>query len=147
MTFRRPSALLSFLLISLLAGCGQDASDYLKQARELHEKHDFRGSLIALKSAAADQPDNADIRLALARLYLELKQPKEALKEFDFASRHGARPADFDLDIARAHLMNGYYQTVLDSLNLDPQRPVTERARILQLRGGALFGLNKPELA
>ena len=58
--------------VALSTAWAEDADSYLKSAQALMSKGDIRGASIELRNAARIAPNNADIHLELAKIYLML---------------------------------------------------------------------------
>jgi len=108
----------------LLAGCGTELSsvEYLDQARAKLEAGESRAAIIALKNALSRDPDLAEARWMLGRIYLQHDDPVAAEKELRQAAALGVAGDDFLDDLVSALL---------------GQKKTEEALRVLQTASGA----------
>lgn len=90
----------------LFGGCSGDLSsvEYLDQARAHLDAGDSRAAIIALKNALTKDPDLAEARWMLGRIYLRHDDPVAAEKELRQAAALGVAGEDFLDDLVSALL-------------------------------------------
>ncbi|MUH73668.1 tetratricopeptide repeat protein [Psychrosphaera haliotis] len=78
-------------LVIAMAGCGQKTTtEHLSDAKQLISEKNFSEATIALKNAAKNAPEDADVRLELASVYLKIGNIEAAEKELMMALDKGA---------------------------------------------------------
>lgn len=130
----------AMLLGAGMAGCNrtQTAEELLAEAQQYETKGDRKAALIQLKNAVAQNPENAEARLRLGTLHLELGDPASADKELRKAASLGVA-ADKTLPmLAQSLLMQGKFQPLLDEITEDKAKA---SAPLLARRGDALLAL------
>jgi putative PEP-CTERM system TPR-repeat lipoprotein len=146
----RPARIAIVTLIALsaatLGGChrGQSTDSLLSDAKQFLQKGDKNASLIQLKNALAQSPDNTEARLMLAGLYNDLRDPVSAEKEVRKALSLGARPERALPILGAALLGQGQYDKVLDETKGEENQRV---AAVAALRGRAYLALAKRDKA
>ncbi|WP_297529646.1 XrtA/PEP-CTERM system TPR-repeat protein PrsT [Thiohalobacter sp.] len=102
----RWGAILALCGVLFLGGCGTELSsvEYLDQARDHLEAGDARAAVIALKNALSRDPDLAEARWMLGRIYLQHDDPVAAEKELRQAAALGVAGDDFLDDLVSALL-------------------------------------------
>lgn len=136
----------AILLGGTLAGCNrtQSAEALLSDAAKFQQKGDSKAALIQLKNASAQEPNNAEARLRLGKLYNDMGDPVSAEKELRKASSLGA-PASATLPaLAQALLAQGKFQMALDETQAAAAKG---DAAALSVRGQAYLGLGDPAKA
>lgn len=127
----------AILLGAGMAGCNrtQTAEELLTEAQQYEQKGDRKAALIQLKNAVAQNPENAEARLRLGTLYLELGDAVSADKELRKAASLGIA-ADKTLPLlAQSLLMQGKFQPLLDEITEDKAKA----SALLQVRRGDAF--------
>ncbi len=134
---------LASLLIAapLPAVFAADAKDLYQQARELMQKGEDKAAVIQLKNALQRDPEFAQARLELGRLYLKYNDGASAEKELRRAAKLGVSRDKWLLPLGRAYLLQSKYVELLDKLTPEDGATPAERAEILTLRGKAYLGL------
>ena len=130
----------AFLLGAGMAGCNRSktADELLADATQYEQKGDQKAALIQLKNAVAQNPENAQARLRLGNLHLELGDAPSAEKELRKAVSLGT-PAGQTLPLLAQSLLNqGKFQPLLDDISEDQAKG---SAPLLARRGAALLGL------
>ena len=75
----RATALLVAALATLTAcGLADDPASRIERAAEYQANGDYRASMIELKNALQEEPDNVDARIMLGEVSLELGEPEAA---------------------------------------------------------------------
>lgn len=141
----------SLLLLLALTACDRmkkttDAQDVAK-AQESINKGDLRGGAILLQNALQKNPGNADAHRLLSELNLLIGNGEGAENELKRATDAGL-PREAALPIlAKALLLQGKFQDVLDRIDLPTQMDAKEGARLMAFRGDAWLGLGKADKA
>lgn len=126
-------AVLSLLLAS--ASLTVQANDELYQsALNYQSQGDERAAVIELKNLLSEQPEHAEGRLLLGKLYLELGDIQGANKEFRRALQFKADEPRLPLLMARTELMMGKVRDVEQQLSsLKFEQPALQAERLLLL--------------
>jgi putative PEP-CTERM system TPR-repeat lipoprotein len=135
-----------------LSGCdvldSRTDADHVARARELRDKGDLNGSIIELKNALQKNPENAEARSFLGRVYVERGDGAAAEKELRRAIElYGAKKADLRLSLAEALSLQGKNQEILIEIVPEASLPPRQRAVLMAGRGDAWLGMRKPALA
>lgn len=147
---RRPLALAIALALSAsaaLTACdsvsGASEQELIQRAKDFQDQGKYKSGILELKSALQKNPDNVEARQLLGQLYLKSRQGAEAEKELSHALKLGANREALLPQLGEALLLMGEEQRVLDEIQLGDQISAINRARILQVRGHALFKMGK----
>lgn len=126
-------------LLSNLASCKSATStdQLLQEAQQYRQKGDKKAAIIQLKNLLQQQPDNAQARLLLGRLYIDSSDPVSAEKELRKASALGA--VDVMPILGQAMLMQGQFDKVLSEITQDERNP--DQLEITILHANAQLGL------
>jgi putative PEP-CTERM system TPR-repeat lipoprotein len=131
----------------LLTACEKlshtSAIEYVQRAKDLESKGDLKASVIQLKNAVQQDPNNAQARLLLGQIYLRLKDGSSAEKELRRAQAAGVNPETVMPLLGDALLLQRDYRKVLEELKPAENGSSAQRARILRIRADALFGLRQ----
>lgn len=143
---RLATAVASSLLILGLGGCKSEQSteSLLQDAKQYETKGDRKAALIQLKNAVAQSPDNAEARMALGELQLEVADYASADKELRRARSLGVPAARVMAPLGKAMQALGKHQDVLKEI---PPELAQGNAALLSLRGGSLLATGKAEEA
>lgn len=128
------------MLLGGLAACSktETAATLVAEARQFQQKGDSKAALIQLKNAAQQSPEDIEVRLLLAGLYVDSGDAASADKEIRKAASLGlAKERALPL-LAKVYLMQGKYQRLLDDSAAAPAD-----AGLLSMRGQAYLGLNQ----
>ena len=130
----------AFLLGAGMAGCNRSktADELLADATQYEQKGDQKAALIQLKNAVAQNPENAQARLRLGTLHLELGDAPSAEKELRKAVSLGTSAGQTLPLLAQSLLNQGKFQPLLDDISEDQAKG---SAPLLARRGAALLGL------
>ena len=89
------TALLSFSLLALMAcGEGDTAEQYITRAQDALAKSEYSAAMIELKNALRLDPNSAQARWLLGKVYLESADMPSAVKELERALKMGWSPDD-----------------------------------------------------
>lgn len=154
---RRSLALVLGLTLSLgatLAGAQQDepllgepedaeaAAEFYEKALIAHNQGDARTAYVYLKNALKEDPLLLPAHLLLGRIYLDMGQGEQAERQLLVADGLGAHRSLIQNSLARAYLMQGRPQQLLDELFPVGTAP-DEDAELLALRGEAHLALEQ----
>ena len=136
------SLILSALLLSAgLTACGktETAASLMSDAQQYESKGDKKAALIQLKNAASKSPEDGEVRIRLAALYLKMGDPVSAEKE--------ARKAlELKIDGARVTpvLASALVQQGKGDAALETTAPMinAKDAGLLAIRGDAYLSMN-----
>src|SRR5215469_3246442 len=133
------------LLLLAIAACGQSktASDYIKNAQSSRASGDISTAIADLKSALQKDPRNLSARVLLAQFYLDLPDPISAEAALWRAQQDGADDQLVAKPLARAELLLGKPQLVLQSAELPSDAPKPLQASMQALRAEADFSLGR----
>jgi len=143
---RLAAAVVSSLLIMGLAGCKgeQSTESLLQDAKQYQGKGDRKAALIQLKNAVSKSPDNAEARMALGELQLEVADYASADKELRRAQSLGVPAARVLAPLGKAMQALGRHQDVLKEITPEIAQG---NADLLSLRGGSLLATGKTDEA
>ncbi|WP_295883287.1 XrtA/PEP-CTERM system TPR-repeat protein PrsT [uncultured Thiohalocapsa sp.] len=145
------------LLLSLFAGSAgaqqqepllgeaegaEAAAEFYEKALIAHNKGDVRSAYIFLKNSLREDPLLLPAHLLLGRIYLDMGQGEQAEKQLLIADGLGAHRSLIQNSLARAYLMQGRPQQLLDELFPVGTAP-EEDAELLALRGEAHLALEQ----
>ncbi len=136
----------AILLSAGMAGCNrtQTAEELIAEAQQYEKKGDRKAALIQLKNAVAQNPENADARLRLGTLHLELGDAASADKELRKAASLGVAADKVQPLLARSMLMQGKFKELLDEVK--PEQ-ATATPVLLARRGDAHLALGDKDKA
>lgn len=151
--FNRPGfrrAALASLIVAALTGCSEpelSETEHLQRAQEFQEKGEMRAAIIELKNVLSKDPDNPDTRLQLGMIYLDAGIGDGAEKELRRARDLGASGSALIVPLAKAMLLQGKNDALLDEI--DPRRYPAgpTRARLHALRALAYLNQGRPQKA
>ena len=106
------SLLLAGLVTATLASCGDNktTADYLKSSADLMAKKQANTAIIELKNAISQAPQDAQLRLALGKIYLEIGDLVSAEKELGRSLSDAALLNDALPLLAKAYQLDGKAQ-------------------------------------
>lgn len=127
----------------LLTACERGSVEQLRaEAVAYHQRGETQAALIQLKNALEITPRDAEVRAMMATMYNDSGEVLAAEKEIRKAMDYGAPPAQALPVLARALLLQGQFQKVLDETAGASADPT-----LLSLRGDAWLGLANIEQA
>jgi putative PEP-CTERM system TPR-repeat lipoprotein len=128
------------------AATADDVTSYLQSAHQLERTHDLRGAEIQLRNAAQAAPNNSAIRVELAKVYLQLRNPNAAEAELFAAHTRGAQDEVTAPLMAQAMLQMGEFADLLKNVPAG-NRPPKEESVVRAYRGIAEMSLNELDRA
>ena len=144
--------LLGAMIALPVSGCDRigrsTPEEYIQKARDFENKGDLRASIIELKNALQKSPDNAEARLLLGKIYIEVQQGQDAEKELLRAQKLGVAREDILPLLVKAVLIQGDLDRMIaESNQLIPNMPKADQASILGLRGQVFITKGQFDLA
>ncbi len=142
----RTILLASLIAAGSLAGCGKTNFtdiEHIERAKDLQDQGDLRASIIELKSALQQSPDNVKARWLLGQIYVELGDGVTAEKELNRAQQHGVAQTDVALPLANALLLQGRHKDVLKNLSAVTGLNARGMAELHVVRGKSYLGLGE----
>ena len=91
------------------------AASFLERAQQYFDEGKFSSAAIELKNALQRNPDDAEARFLLGKVYLQQGSVASAEKELSRASELGHTDPDLNLLLAQARIKLGRYQEVLEN--------------------------------
>lgn len=141
--------LIAIMALSIAAGCDQigrsSPQEHIRKAKDFEDKGDLRASIIELKSALQQAPDNPEARLLLGGVYVKARQGKDAEKELLQAKKLGVNEELIKVPLGQALLAQEDYKRVLSDIQTSPRTSPKNASKILQIRGDAHLGINQME--
>ncbi len=137
-------ALLLVLVVSLSFGSTGSfaAGSELETAQDYWQAGQLKAAELTLKSMLQSDPDDADGRLLLGRVYLDLGQPMAAEQEFGRAKALGASAPDLLVLTARALLQQRQFTRALDAAQVPDTADDEVRADLLAVQAQAQAGMD-----
>lgn len=112
---KKTTLLAGAVMLALLTGCtGKDATEHYNDGLSFIAEKQFSAAIIELKSAVQQAPDQADYRLALGLLHLQIGDSVSAEKELSRAMTLGADLEKVALPLLRASYQAGRYPAILE---------------------------------
>lgn len=142
--------LASAVLGLTLAGCGSsgaDPSERMQQAREQRAAGELRAASIQLKNVLQADPEHADARLLLGKVYLEMGDGVAAEQELSRAAELGKGEAEVAYALARALRLQGKDERLLEEITVGAGWPTATRARVYAVRAQAHLALDDVQAA
>ncbi|MDD5036517.1 MAG: hypothetical protein PHE55_17370, partial [Methylococcaceae bacterium] len=142
---RGPVFFIGWIVLALsLSGCEiSNKTKHLDNARALHEKSDYRGAIIELKSALQKDSNDRQARALLGELYAELGNGPDAEKELRLAMELGIAREQILPALAKSLLLQEKYQPIIDEIDLPLNLEKAERVKLSLDRGYAWLGMKK----
>ncbi|AKH19105.1 XrtA/PEP-CTERM system TPR-repeat protein PrsT [Sedimenticola thiotaurini] len=131
------------LLLSTSLLNAADTDSYIQDAKAYLEKGEAKSAVIQLKNALQENPTNIEARLMLGEIYLKAGDGASAEKEFSRAKDLNAASSYWEMNLARAYLMQRKYQEILDLIQTGDDAPSEEQVKRWLIRGDAHFGLRQ----
>jgi len=125
---------LAIAISSILVGCGgKSPEQHIESAQKYIQLNDDAAAVIELKSAIQQAPDNADARVLLGRIYLEVGEGVAADKELTRALKNGAKLSDIAIDLAKAAYISGVSPSVSLNINGEDARNTNDLIKFYAL--------------
>src|SRR5688500_7559958 len=111
------AAVSAIALLALTAGCNSssDPQNLMVKVQEYRAKGDYQAAIIELKNVLQKNPDHAGARHQLGAEYLDAGDPRAAEAELERALKLSSDPVKVVPDLAKAKLMQGKFQEVLET--------------------------------
>ncbi|HEY2986144.1 MAG TPA: XrtA/PEP-CTERM system TPR-repeat protein PrsT [Candidatus Binatia bacterium] len=134
------------ILASLAIGaCDQTKryteQEYVQRARDFQAQGKLESAVIELRNALQQNPKNAEARLRLGEIYVDVGLGEQAELELNKAKELGSNADVLKVPMGRALLLRGLYQRVVSEIQPGPKSPPGDIPRILELQGRAQLGL------
>jgi len=126
-----------------LSSCGNvDLTDtqYIQRAKDAQDQGDLRTSVIELKNALKQNPDNPEARWILGKIYVELGNGQAAEKELGRARDLGVDPIALVIPYGQSQLLQNKFSIVLDEVKPQASMSAHDQAIVQVLRGNAYLG-------
>ena len=121
---KKTTLLASAIMLALLSGCGsKDATEHYSDALSFIQNKQYNAAVIELKSAVQQEPENAEYRLALGLLQLQIGDSISAEKELARALSYGTDKQKVALPLVRSSYQAGDYQAVLEHFSDETLAP------------------------
>jgi len=150
MTIQRARGRILCSALTLAIGlCGTSAlaSESADKARAFFDKGELRAATIELKNALQKDPNDADARLLLGKLYLDSGNGAAAEKELRRAIDLGSDASLWRLDLVEALILQGKFDEAMQRLDAAGKLSDADTVRSLVLRGNAAVGREQPDEA
>lgn len=138
---------LGVLCFSSVAGLAntqsKESQAYYDKAVEFADLGQFRSAVVELKNALQRDPENADARLLLGRVYLMIGDGASAEKELLSAERYGASRGQTMVFMGRALLLQQRFQDLLDDFPADDGQDAEAAYEMMLIRAEAHAGLGE----
>lgn len=148
---RRRQILAAAVALALIAGCEQTPTpgEYLALAEQAYAKGNTNEAVLSLKKALQADPANGAARKLLAQLYVDDGNGKAASIELDKALASGIAEADIALLRLNALMLERKFEDAITAVEQfrGGERPASEAAEMLAIRGVAQMSLNQGEAA
>lgn len=139
-------ACVALLLVSA-CGLAMNSEAKLDRGEKAFAEGDYPAAIIDAKDVLIGEPDNVRGRLLLGRASVKVGDGPSAEKELRRAIALGTAAAEVAPDMARALLIQGKFQEVLDDVSFEGLASSEVEAEVRAARGDAYLGLNQPEAA
>ena len=151
----KPSPFIALLLVVFfmpvfLSGCEaaeQTDAEYVQRAKDYQDKGQLNATIIELKNALIQNPDNMEARLLLGTVHIELGDGASAEKELLRAHELGVSSEGIAIPLAKSLVLQGKYSRVIAEINPHGNLPPYDKAQVFALRGNAYIGEHKPDEA
>ncbi|NBC11798.1 MAG: PEP-CTERM system TPR-repeat protein PrsT [Gammaproteobacteria bacterium] len=144
---RRMPHAAALLAMSLLCWAPLGLANALDEARAYWEQGELKSAGLVLKEHLSGSPEDVRARILLARVHLDLYQAEAAERELLKAQSAGAARARILEPLARAWLLAGEYQRLLDEVAVAAVSSPAQAAVLAALRGDAERALDNEAAA
>ncbi len=148
--FRQYFMPVTFALAVMLSGCTDTSlseTESVQRAKEFQAQGDWRSSIVDLKNALQQNLDNIEARWLLGLAYIEIGDGTSAEKELRRAQKLGVTYEAVSLPLAKALLLQGKQDEVIDTIPITAHLPNNVKAELLTLRGEIYLNRNELEKA
>jgi putative PEP-CTERM system TPR-repeat lipoprotein len=129
-------ALITALVLSLSGCLGSDSPEaLLRKAEESLAKYDRKTAEIHLKNILQNQAEHPGARLALARVYVQARDERSAVREWRRALEAGAKPDDALPGLLASLFASGEFDAIDEALKSFPPQSVITKAAGLHWQG------------
>jgi len=135
------------LLLAVHAVGAAEADRYIDEAVQYTAQGDLKAAIIQLKNALQADPGQVKARVMLGALHLRSNDGAAAAKEFGRARDLGAPKDQWLPGYARALMLQGEFQAMLDQVEIDDSLNTEQQADLLALRGNAHLALRQVDAA
>lgn len=127
------------IVLSMLVACGaaNDPQSRVQRAEEYLANGEFRASMIELKNALQEDPDNIDARVLLGEVSIAMGQTEAAASELQKAAGLGAAESRIRMPLGEALLAQRAFDAILSRFTISAGDPAVDKLEIHQLRGRA----------
>ena len=135
-----------FLIPGFMSGCGateRTDAEYVEHAKDYQDKGQLNESIVELKNALLQNPDNSEARMLLGTIYVELGNGVSAAKELLRAQALGVSREGIAIPLAKAFILQGKHSQVIAKIIPDGNLTTYDKAQVYALRGNAFIGENK----
>lgn len=119
----------------------------LGKAMALKDNGEFRGAIIVLKRGLKENPKDAEARLLLGKVYLQMGLGSAAETELERARQEGLPDDAVLFDLGRALLVQEQYDKLESRIRLRADMTPSMKAQVLTLHGLAQLGYGRPAKA
>ena len=142
---------LAFATTAMLSACDSSAKltpeEHIQRAMNYGSKGELTSAVIELKNAVEKNPQNAQARLHLGQIYLEMGDGAAAEKELMNAQKQGGASAGIAVPLAKALQLQGKHKDVLAKLTEVTGLSSSGMAELHVVRGKSFLGLGEPQRA
>ena len=142
-----PASVLLPLLFIAACGLGMDNAARLERGQAAFESGEYRSAMIDARNVLQQEPENVEARLLLGRSSIRLNDAATAEKELRRATDLGADFRAVAVDLGQALLSLRKFEQLLEEIQPELAQSEEERLAILRLRGDAMLGTERPDLA
>ena len=129
----------ALLLCAGLVACQADPGDMLKSAQDYYAKNDYNAAAIQVKNVLQKEPDNAEARFLLGAVSFGQGDVAGAVRDLTRALDLGVASERVAPMLARARVLNGEYDAVLDTYGQSALADPAGQASVLSAVGDALI--------
>ncbi|HZP88198.1 MAG TPA: XrtA/PEP-CTERM system TPR-repeat protein PrsT, partial [Burkholderiales bacterium] len=127
----------ALLLATITVSCSKKQDDYVRSAQDYITKRDYASALVQLKNAVAQTPNDAQVRMLMAEVFLHLGDVRSAEQELRRALALGSPREKVLPTLARTLLILGNPQRVVDEFKDETLADVDARAQLSSTVGVA----------
>jgi len=118
-----------------------EVAEYIEEGRAYLDNEEYRAAEIQLKNALQLDPASAEARFLLGLTQLRRFDGPSAVKELEYARRLNHDRQDWLIPLARAYLLTGEFDTLMETIDVEPTDPDALQSEVLALRGTAQISL------